>query len=366
MNNTQQSRSFPPFWHTLFLLALIAAGVWFFLKIGTIVAYFAISGAIAYVLNPAVEAMCARRIPRGIAILLVFLFFIGIVVAGLVFIIPPAAKQFDTLVENMPQYFETLKGAWERVVRLSKSTDLPVRIETLPEQVAGDLQNVVASAGKSLFSSIGRFFSGLAALIIVPILVYYFLKDGPLMRSGFLRLMPAQYRSETDRVLTQINKALGGFIRGQLKLCLAMGVLTFLSLVFVPGMQYALLFGIIAGVTEFIPYLGPILALIGPLIFATTVSWKLVAIVLVLFMIIQVIEGNILAPRIIGSDVNMHPAMIMLVLMAGGNVGGIVGMIAAIPVAVILKVLFDYFYIGKVVTPSENPAAAGPEGGGAV
>jgi len=358
VNENSLAKRIPPFWHTLFLLALIAAIVWVFIKIGTIVAYFAIAGAIAYVLNPAVEAMAGKKIPRGIAILIMFVFFLAIVVVGAIFIIPPASRQFNLLVENLPGYFDALKGLWERVVSLSKSADLPVKLETLPEQIAGDMQEVVASAGKSIFSSIGSFFSGLAAIVIIPILVYYFIKDGPMMRSALLKLMPAQYRDETDVLLTKANDALGGFIRGQLKLCLAMGVLTFLSLAFIPGMQYALLFGVIAGVTEFIPYLGPILALIGPLIFATTVSWKLVAIVCVLFVIIQFIEGNILAPRIIGKDVDMHPAFIMLVLMAGGNIGGIIGMIAAIPTAVILKVLFEHFYVGKVVVPSEREMEA--------
>jgi len=122
-----------------------------------------------------------------------------------------------------------------------------------------------------------------------------------------------------------------------------MGVLTFVTTLFVFP-KYSLVFGAIAGVTEFIPYAGPILALIGPLIVASfSASWK-IAYVLVAFVVLQFLEGNILAPRVIGKDVGLHPALIIFALLAGGQIGGLVGMIAAIPMAVILKVLIQFFY----------------------
>lgn len=346
------------FWSTLALLVLLVSIIWVFGKISNIIGYFAAAGAIAYILNPAVEAMTSRRIPRPLAILIMFLVFTGGITGAIVMIIPSAVEQFNMLADNMPQYFESLKSLWDSAVSLSRNKDIPVSLEEFPQQVATDLQNFILEAGRSMYTNIAGFFSALATLVIVPILVYYFLKDGPQVRGAFLSYLPAQYRGETDQLLTKINTALGGFIRGQLKLCLVMGVLTFVSLIFLPGMKYELLFGIIAGVTEFIPYLGPILALIGPLIFATTVSWQLVVYVLVLFVFVQFLEGNVLAPRIIGKDIDMHPAMIVLVLMAGGQLGGIVGMIAAIPVTVILKVFFDHFYVGKVIRPSEEKLAA--------
>ncbi len=341
------------FWSTLSILVLLCIVIWFFGRIGDIIGYFAAAGAIAYILNPAVEAITARRVPRSVAIMIMFLVLLGGITAAIMLIIPPAVNQFNMLADNIPRYFDSMKVLWEKVVSLSQSSNMPVSLEEFPQRLAGDMQNVIMNAGRNIFTNIAGFFSGLATLVIVPILVYYFLKDGPKVRGAFLSYIPARYRDETGELLSKMNVALGGFIRGQLKLCLAMGVLTFVSLIFLPGMEYELIFGLIAGITEFIPYLGPLLALIGPLIFATTVSWQLVSMVLLLFVVIQLIEGNLLAPRIIGKDVDMHPAMIMLVLMAGGRLGGIVGMIAAIPATVILKVLFDHFYVGKVIRPSE-------------
>ncbi|MFC1474609.1 AI-2E family transporter [bacterium] len=350
------------FWGTLLLLVLVVVLVWFVVKIGTIITYFAVGGAIAYILNPAVEAMGRRRIPRGIAILIMFLVFIGVIALGLGLIIPPVIREFNALVENLPRYFETVKGLWDGVIGMAKETQLPIELEKLPEQLAADLQSFVKNAGISISSGLAGFFSGIAALVIIPIITFYFLQDGAKMKEHFLSLVPSPYRDETKEIIAKINKALGGFVRGQLKLCLAMGVLTWLSLALVAKLEYAVVFGAIAGVTEFIPYLGPILALIGPLIFATTLGWGKVVTVLVLFVVIQFLEGNVLAPRIIGKDVDMHPATILLVLMAGGQVGGIAGMIAAIPAAVIIKVLFDHFYVQKVVkVMDEKEKDAGEE-----
>ena len=205
----------------------------------------------------------------------------------------------------------------------------------------------------------------LAAMVLIPILVFYFLSDGPYIRKSFLATVPPPFRGDTEDLMGRINNALGGFIRGQLKLCLAMGIITWLSLL--PVMpKHSLLFGLIAGVTEFIPYVGPILALIGPLIYASSVGplWKVIY-VLIAFVLLQFLEGNILAPRIIGKDVGLHPALIIFVLMCGGSLAGLPGMIAAIPAAVVLKVFYNYFYVERYLNtfPEEEPdtGSNGPE-----
>ena len=352
---TENKTQMKVLWSALLAAALVVALAWFAVKTSSIITYFLVAGALAYILNPAVEAMCRRRIPRGLAILIMFLIFAGAVAVGLSLIVPPVVRQFTELAENLPGWFDKLKGLWNTVLGLAREKELPVELGKLPEHVAAELQVVVKNAGVSVAGGISSFFSGLAALVIIPILVYYFLKDGAGMKANLLHLVPAPHRGETGELLGKINRALGGFVRGQLKLCLVMGVLTWLSLALI-GLKYSVIFGAVAGVTEFIPYLGPILALIGPLIYATTVSWTKVGAVLVLFVIIQLLEGNVLAPRIIGKDVNMHPATILFALMAGGQVGGIAGMIAAIPAAVVIKVFFDHFYVGKVINRLDEKA----------
>jgi predicted PurR-regulated permease PerM len=332
------------FWATLFWLALIGILIWAVGKVSTVIGYFALAGTMAYILNPAVELMARRRVPRWLAVLIMFGVAAGIVALALVLILPKVFVQFAHLVNNLPQYFQTLQDIWGRFGRYAKSADLPIDIGSLPEKFAGNLQAAAGKAGKAAFAGIIGFFGTAAGLIVVPILVYYFLSDGPSIHKSFIAAVPPPLKGHTEELMERINGALGGFIRGQLKLCLCMGVMTFLAYLFIIP-QYSLVFGLIAGVTEFIPYVGPFLALIGPVVFASFTSWHLVIIVLVIFAVMQVLESNILAPRIIGKDVGLHPALIVFVLMSGGQFGGLVGMIAAIPVAVVLKVLYNYFYV---------------------
>lgn len=336
----------------LFTFAFIYVLGWFITRTSNVLGYFAIAGALAYVLNPGIETLVRRKVPRTVAIIGIFMLFFGGITLAVVLVIPEAKKEYDNLVTNMPVYFDAVKALWTRITKIAHDSNLPAAFESLPQKIAANFQTLVSSAGKTFFNGIFGFFSGLAALVIVPILVYYFLSDGKKMKEAVMFCVPPAYRDETKTVLDKINLALGGFLRGQLKLCLAMGVLTWFSLAFVARLDNALIFGLIAGVTEFIPYLGPILALIGPLIFATTISGSKVTIVLILFLVIQLLEGNVLAPKIIGKDVGMHPAFIVFVLMAAGQLAGIPGMISAIPAAVVLKVLFEHFYIEKIIIPA--------------
>jgi predicted PurR-regulated permease PerM len=354
---TQESRgSAQRFWKILLYLALLGIAVWFVSKVSAILGYFALAGAIAYVLNPAVEWLAKKRVPRMVATLLIFTVFAGIVALILILVIPPALKQFRDLVDNFPKYAETLQALWARLTHIVRTAHLPGDIQSLPDKFAGNLQKTAGKVGLTVFGGITKFLSSIPALVIVPILVFYFLSDGPAIRRGLLGAVPPQHRPDTEELLSRINTALGGFIRGQLKLCGVMGIMTFL--VYTPVMfKYSIIFGLIAFVTEFIPYVGPILALIGPLIVASFLApWKVVY-VLIAFAVLQVLEGNILAPKIIGSDVDLHPAVIIFVLMCGGELGGLTGMIAAIPVAVTIKVFYHFFYVERYLKKLEQPAA---------
>ncbi len=345
------------FWRIFFYLILVGIIIWFVVQVNTILAYFALAGAIAYILNPAVEWLAKKRVPRSLATLLIFVIFAAIVALILMLIIPPALKQFKELIDNFPKYAETIQRFWHKGTELVRSQHLPGDIQSLPDKFAGNLQKVAGKVGLSIFDGIKNSLSSLPMLIVVPILVYYFLADGPAIRRGLIGAVPTQLKPDTEALLSRVNTALGGFIRGQLKLCLVMGIITFIPYLFLLP-KYSVIFGLIAGVTEFIPYVGPILALIGPLTVAIFLgkTWLIVA-VLIIFVVLQVLEGNFFAPRIIGKDVDLHPAMIMFIMMCGGQLGGIVGMIAAIPVGVTVKALYQFFYVERYLKKQEQPTA---------
>jgi len=346
-----------PYTNLIAYIAIIAALVvigWFIKQVSSIITVFAISVAIAYIINPAVDFLAARRVPRALAIIGIFIIFIAIIGGGVsIIVLPKLATQFNDLIKNLPDYFASLSKIWERVLEFVRRTEIPESVKSIPAKMATNLQSVGTAAGKKIYTGIMGFFSKLPSLIIIPILVYYFLNDGHKMRRSIIASIPDTYRCEVKQLMDGINKALGGYIRGQLKLCLYMGILTWIALAII-GVKYSLIFGFIAGTTEFIPYIGPILGIIGPLIFACFTHWTMIVKVLIVFAILQVLENNLIAPRVMSSDVGMHPALIIFILMAGGQVGGIVGMIAALPIAVILKVFYEHFYIKRYTCVQET------------
>ena len=331
-----------------------------FSSIPMVIAYFVIAIAICYLINPFVDKLETWRVPRSLSIALIFCAFAAVVVVGLMVLIPRIKDEVQALVNQFPRYSATIMDLWDRFMErygwIQQEKAFQHVIEKITQQVQKYGLGMVSRALGGVFSLM----SILPGLVVIPVLVYYFLKDDHIMKKSFLAALPAPWRPDAQQLMDSTNKAIGGFIQGQLKLCLAMGILTWAAMAFIAHLPYALIMGVIAGVTEFIPYLGPILAAILPLGVAAFEGLDKVVIVLVLAFVIQLIEGNILAPRIMSSDVGMHPVVIIFVLMAGGQVGGVMGMIVALPSAVLIKVLFDHFYMEKFVKKHEPVTAAGP------
>lgn len=335
------------------IAAAVAVVVLFVQKAGPVITLFGVSAAIAYIINPLVDRLSSKRVPRIVAIIFVFALFTGACVGAAAAIAPVLARQFQELIHNLPDYFQSLAQLWERAVALLRDTELPEAAKDIPANMGRNLQKVGMAAGKKVGGGVMGFLSQLPSVALVPILVYYFLNDGAKFRRGFVAALPPASRDTAGGLLDRLNKALGGYIRGQMKLCLLMGVLSWLAMTII-GVKYSLVFGVIAGVTEFIPYLGPLLGIIGPVVFALFTSPVMLLKVGVAFVILQVLE-TLAAPRVVSGDVGMHPALVLFILMAGGQVAGLGGMIAALPAAVVLKTLFDFFYMERYLGALEKP-----------
>ncbi len=338
---------------TVLLWALAAGALFVFLfKVRTVIGYFAAAAVLAYLLHPAVLWLSHRKIPLWAAALGSFAALGGLLALIIALAAPPAINQFRELGEKLPEYIESAGPAFEQAKAAVEAANLPFDMESVAKDAAESVKNKAAETASQVFKSVSGFFGAMAALVIIPILLFYFLADGPRLWKSVVSYIPPSSRPEFEHVMSRVNTAIGGFIRSQLKLCLIMGIMTTVAMM-IPFPKFALIFGLIAGITEFIPYVGPILALIGPLAIACfSPVWKLIY-VLIAFLILQFLEGNVIAPKVIGKDVGLHPAVIIFALMCGGQVAGLAGMIAAIPVAVILKVLWQYFYVERYLAIAE-------------
>lgn len=374
----KKETSFPA--KVIILLAILGAAaitLWFLGKVTSVFVYFGIAAVISYLLNPLVEFMVKKRVPRGLSILAIFSAFIIGATVAILLIVPKLAEEarqlaayviaqakgvdsntVASLVDRLTAFLHKL-GLSEKHIALMKDAAMK---SDIAQNAAGSMQKIGVAAANKVVSSIGAFFSYIPGLVVIPVLVFYFLSGSHEMRAGFVKNLPPEWRPGANSLLDRLNKAIGGFIGGQVKLCVYIGILAWLSMALIARLPYSLIIGFIACVTEFIPYLGPILGMIMPLVIAAFIGWDKVILVAILFFIIQMIENNILCPRVMSSDVGMHPVIIIFILMAGGEAGGLPGMLIALPLAVILKAFYDHFYAEKHLKPSAQSSAPTGQG----
>ncbi|MEG9296916.1 AI-2E family transporter [Mangrovibacillus sp. Mu-81] len=298
---------------------------------------FLIGGFIAYLLHPLVEKIHQAGIHRGIAIMLIYILFFGGLGYGLYKGTPIIIHQLRDLSENAP-LFTSQYQKWLHYIQSETSTwpdGIQTQLEDRINGIEGWLTGLVASALAILL----KLMNSLLLIAIIPFVSFYLLKDMTKVKRFFWELTPRRWRQSALRFLQDVDESLGGYIRGQLLVCLIIGGISAAVLWFL-DMKYPLILGVIMGATNVIPYFGPIIGAVPAVIVASTISLNMILYVVILVVVLQFLEGNILSPMIVGKSLHMHPLFIMGALIIGGETGGVIGMIVAVPVLAIIKVAF--------------------------
>ncbi|MGM0844142.1 MAG: AI-2E family transporter [Bacillota bacterium] len=296
---------------------------------------FLLGGFITYLLHPVVEKLFKAGIHRGVAILLIYILFFGGLGYAVYKGIPVIIHQLKDLADNAPLYTDQYQG-WLEYVQKKTSTwpdgiqhELESRIERFEEWLNG----IVAL----LLTGVLKVMNSLLLFAIVPFISFYLLKDFPKVKRAATSLTPQKWRHSGGSFLKDLDESLGGYIRGQLLVCFLIGSLAALSF-WLFDMKYPLLLGIIVGVTNVIPYFGPIIGAVPAAIVASTISTDMIVKVVIIVFALQFLEGNVLSPLIVGKSLHMHPLFIMGALIVGGEIGGVLGLIVAVPLLAMLKV----------------------------
>ncbi|MEE8392485.1 MAG: AI-2E family transporter, partial [Anaerolineae bacterium] len=264
-----------------------------------------------------------------------------------------------TAVPNIPRLVRSMQGDAMRVItdigdffeRPLEVWDYTLDLSDVYQELSAMLTSFVASVAEGTLDILVNVASGAFWLIVILTITFYLVKDVSRFVEQFDNLAPPDYRQDVVRIRQQITDVWNAFLRGQLVMGLAMAVLT-TAVCTVIGLPYALVMGLIAGLTEFIPNVGPIIALVpavlvalfkGSNFLAMSNSWFAV-LVFGLYIVIQQIEGNILLPRILGESLNLHPLMVLLGIIIGGNMAGILGMVFAAPILATLRVISNYIF----------------------
>ncbi|MEH7354216.1 AI-2E family transporter [Neobacillus drentensis] len=328
-----------------FLLLLLIA-IFVFLKISfvwmpivrmaaIIILPFIIGAFITYLLHPIVEKLHEKGFHRGLAIILIYFIFFGGIGVGLYKGIPAIIDQLKDLSESAPAFAEQYRGWIDQLQ--SQTRAWPDGLQTRINDGIGIFEKKMDSLLTIIVSILMNFLNSALIMLIIPFVAFYMLKDFVLIKRAVWYITPKKWRKKGSLFLKDVDESLGSYIRGQLLVCVIIGSISAL-LFWVFHLKYSLLLGLIVGATNVIPYFGPIIGAVPAVIIAATTSVKLVIITLVIVFGLQFLEGNILSPFIVGKSLHMHPLVIMFALTAGGEIGGILGLILAVPILAVLKV----------------------------
>ncbi|SDF94747.1 Predicted PurR-regulated permease PerM [Fontibacillus panacisegetis] len=300
---------------------------------------FIIAMIISYVLNPVVKMLGDRKVPRTMAVLLIYAVFLTSLSVILMNVIPMFALQLEELGEHLPEltlHTQQLMNRWDNSI-------LPGSIRMGMNNWFYQFEHRLAGAISSFLDNIGTTIGVVFNAFIVPFLIFYMLKDFEAFEKIVLRYLPRTRRKSIVTLLKEIDDALGNYVRGQFLVCVIIGVLAYIGYMIV-GMPFALLLAGVVAVCNIIPYVGPFLGAAPALIMATTISWKMVLFVFLVNLICQLIESNIISPQVVGRSLHLHPMTIIFALLVGGEIAGIPGLIFAVPLFAVGKVVIQHFY----------------------
>lgn len=312
----------------------------------TLFAPILIAGFFYYMLNPLVKLLTGKmKVKRNLAIVLVFLLLIGILAVIIVGVIPNLVKQVGQLVNGLPELVKGMENWANEMLRHPWLQNVDY------EEYLGKLDLSFGEIGKNLINglstSVGTIVSSIAnttiIIVTVPFILFYMLKDGKKFVPGIEKYFPKAHKNEIVELLHKMSETISAYISGQALECLFVAVATFIGYQLI-GVQYAFLFGCIAGATNMIPYLGPYIGL-APAVLVTVFDSPFKALLACgVVLIVQQIDGNVIYPLVIGKSLDIHPLTIILILLVAGNMAGLLGMILGVPFYAVCKTIFVYVF----------------------
>ena len=333
----------------LFLVSLaVIIVVCFFLYFSRrVVTPFFIAFALAYLLDPLVDKMVSRGVSRTISVLFLMVAFFMMAVLACIFLVPILSIQTESLVQNIPVYIEILQGWLGPLLDMIRGLD-PIKVEEILNEGLsrfGELpMKAIQFSGKLLWGSISNLLNiilMIANLVIVPVVMFYLLRDFDSINGRLLALVPPRLQMKTQEVVLEIDQVLSSFVRGQMMVVALMGIMYAFGL-FLCETPMSLFLGLMAGLFSLVPYLGLILgfAPAAILTFMHTQEWLPVLGVAGVFAFVQAMEGMIITPRVVGENIGLHPVAVIFAVLLGAELFGLVGMILGVPAVAILNVLF--------------------------
>lgn len=323
-----------------------------------------LSGTLYYLMRPLVQFLSRRKVPRIAAILIIYLLIVCLFTLLIIYVAPIIKKQFVELGESMPNLVKT---AVQRGYDLADNESFNQFLESFSldfktlQDKASEYADVAVKLVSTNITALFGFVANLVLLaVVIPFVLYYFLKDGEKMSAGFLKVLPVKNQALARKLLSEMDQTIATYVRGQITVAICVGVLLLIGYLII-GIDYAVLLALAAMLTNVIPYVGAFIAAVPAVLVASVDSPMMIVKVLIVTLVAQQIEGNLISPQIMGKQLEIHPLTIILLLLVAGTLVGPLGLLLAVPIYAIVKIIVVQIYrFIKLRTEAEPDLADEP------
>ena len=337
---------------TIFIVLGITAAIFIVRALTSVILLVVLAIFFAYLVAPLVEFVRRpfnmrgqqRAMPRPIAIGIVYVVIFSTLGLFTYILIPRINDQLAEFATQAPAYVTSARARVQKLNEIYQAYNLPPAVrDAVTKKVTDFIETVGSYTGQGLLNFLINAVTILPELLLIPILAFFLLKDAESFRRSALQMLPSgRWRWRGDEFFQDINRTLAAYIRAQLIACLLIGVLCTLGFLLL-DMPYALSLGVMAGLFEFIPLVGPLLVAVVAILIASFYSFKLAVAVLVFLGVLRIIHDYVTYPRIIGQGIHLHPLAVILAILSGAALAGITGIFLAIPVVAITTVTYRHW-----------------------
>ncbi|MGO4888500.1 AI-2E family transporter [Anaerobacillus sp. MEB173] len=308
---------------------------------------FLIAGVLYYLFRPIVNYLHSHKVPKVLSIIVIYIVAIGLITSAVLLVGPVLQRQVNSLIENFPLIINEIRF---KIMMLQENewfarfqATEQFSIEELSRQMTQYINEVITIIGTNIASFIGVIANVVLIFIVIPFILFYMLKEGEKAPNQVLRFLPERQRIEGRRILADMDRALSSYIQGQIFVSFCVGVLMYIGFLII-GIEYSLLLALIAMFTNVIPFVGPWIGTVPGVIVALFHSPLMLISLLIVVVIVQQIESNLIAPKVLGKKLAIHPLTIILLLLVAGRFGGLLALLLAVPTYAVLKVIVSHSY----------------------
>ncbi|HMD34838.1 MAG TPA: AI-2E family transporter [Vicinamibacterales bacterium] len=330
-------------------VAVMAAGLWLLYRLEKVAFLLVLTTFFAYLVAPFVRvaerpvrvAGTERRLPRALAIAVVYLSMTAVAAAGTALLLPTVTQQVSEAAALAPAYAESLRAREQRWARYYDRMKVPIELRRGIDRSLVAAGDAGMGYARGAVMNIAGSLSYVPWLVLIPVLAFFLLKDAQLFRRLAITMLPLRFRLRGRRLCDDLNATVAAYVRGQLVSCALVGVLCGVAFA-VLGLPYATLLGILAGVLEFVPLVGPLVIAVAATMVAALTAPVLAVWVVAFLAVLRVVQDYAIYPRLVGRGLQLHPLAIIVAVLAGLELGGVAGIFLAVPVVAVASVVYRH------------------------